>query len=94
MTQQLVLMNGEQPRRSTAGRLDERTKQVGRVGVSQARAALAEASRRASERDAERLARRDNELARRAAEVARAAGARRRSEAPDHVEHGTTTEAA
>lgn len=70
MSDQLVLMNGEQERatrRSGAGLLDERTKQVGRLGVVQARAALAEASRRASERVAERVAERDDELARRAA---------------------------
>lgn len=74
MAQQLVLMNGEQPRpRSTrTGRLDERTKQVGRLGLVRARAALAEANRRASERDAERVAQREDELARRAA-AARAA---------------------
>ena len=66
MTQQLILMNGESTPTSSVGRLDERTKQVGRLGLSQARAALQEASRRASERDAERLARRDNELVERA----------------------------
>jgi hypothetical protein len=65
MSKQLVLMNGDQGRPRPNGLLDERTKQVGRMGVVQARAALAEASRRASERDAERLAHRENELARR-----------------------------
>ena len=84
MTQQLVLMNGEQSRPRSTGLLDERTKEVGRLGISQARAALAEASRRASERDAERLARRENELARRA-EAARTAAARRRGDA-EHVD--------
>jgi hypothetical protein len=66
MTTQLVLMNGD-PRPSGAGLLDERTKQVGRLGLVRARAALAEANRRANERDAERMAHRENELARRAA---------------------------
>lgn len=66
MSNQLVLINGETARPHPAGLLDERTKQVGRLGVVQARAALAEASRRAAERDAARLARRETELARRA----------------------------
>lgn len=75
MTQQLVLMSGESAGPSQVGRLDERTRQVGRRGLSEARAALQEASRRATERDAERIARRDNELAARAA-AARAAAAK------------------
>ncbi len=36
----------------------------------------------------------NHQMAEVAAEAARAAGARRRSEAAEHVEHGTTTEAA
>lgn len=85
MTTQLALINGEHPRPSRPGMLDERTKQVGRLGVEQARAALIEASRRASERTAERVARREQELMQRA-ELARRAAARRaeifRSEGP------------
>lgn len=80
MSDQLVLMNGEQdpaPRRTRSGLLDERTKQLGRLGVVQARAALAEASRRASERDAERVARHEDELARRAAAARQAVEQRR-----------------
>lgn len=76
MTKQLALINGETPHRHSSGRLDERTKEVGRLGLSQARAALQEANRRALERDAERLARRDNELAQRAADARRLAAAR------------------
>ncbi|MFN7150143.1 MAG: hypothetical protein ACK4V6_11760 [Microthrixaceae bacterium] len=77
MTKQLVLMSAPPatdtsstpvqaagPRR--LGRLDEETKRIGRQGLSQARAALQEASRRAAERDAARLNRRDLELAERA----------------------------
>ena len=82
MTKQLVLLNGPPAPRSTFGRLDERTKQVGRRGVSEARAALAAASRRAAERDSERLERREQELARRAA-AARAAAARRAGDTPE-----------
>lgn len=73
MTQQLVLMNGEPPRPARHGRLDEETKRVGREGLSKARAALAEANRRAAARDAARLSRRDDELARRAAAARTAA---------------------
>jgi hypothetical protein len=88
MAQQLVLMNGEQPRpRATrSGLLDERTKQVGRLGLVRARAALAEANRRASERDAERAAQREDELARRAAAARRAA---RRLDAPQQGSRST-----
>jgi hypothetical protein len=76
MTQQLALMSSEPARPGRAGRLDEETKRVGREGLSKARAALQEASRRAAEREADRLTRRDEELARRAA-AARAAAQRR-----------------
>jgi hypothetical protein len=75
MSKQLVLMNGEQARPNRTGLLDERTKRLGRLGVMQARAALAEASRRASERDAERLSRQENELATRAEAARRATAA-------------------
>ncbi len=67
MTQQLALMSSEPARTGRAGRLDEETKRVGREGLSKARAALQEASRRAAAREADRLTRRDQELARRAA---------------------------
>lgn len=80
MTKQLALINGGTARQHSSDRLDERTKQVGRIGLSQARAALQEANRRATERDAERLARRDNELAQRAADAKRLADARRDSD--------------
>jgi hypothetical protein len=81
MTKQLVLMSAPTATETTAspssspvtsagprrlGRLDEETKRIGRQGLSQARAALQEASRRAAERDAARLNRRDLELAERA----------------------------
>jgi hypothetical protein len=36
--------------------LDDRTREIGRRGLADARAALAEATRRAARRDAERLA--------------------------------------
>jgi hypothetical protein len=87
MTQQLVLMNGEPAEPSRLGRLDEETKRVGLEGLSKARAALQEASRRAAERESARLARRDNELAQRAkaartaAKVRRGEGERDRSSA-------------
>lgn len=81
MTQQLALMSSEPARAGRAGRLDEETKRVGREGLSKARAALAEASRRAAEREADRLTRRDQELARRAA-AARAAAQRRSGAEP------------
>ena len=61
MTEQLELITGGAPRPDSIGRLDETTKATGRVGVSRARAALAEATRRSAERDAARIARRDNE---------------------------------
>ena len=80
MTKQLTLINGGTARQHSSDRLDERTKQVGRIGLSQARAALQEANRRATERDAERLARRDNELAQRAADAKRLAETRRESD--------------
>lgn len=67
MTKQLSLINAEQLRDSSFGRLDEETKRVGREGLSMARAALQQASGRAAARDAARLARRDDEIARRAA---------------------------
>lgn len=76
MTKQLALINGDAPHGPSSSRLDERTKEVGRLGLSQARAALQAAHRRANERDAERLARRDNELAQRAADARRVAAAR------------------
>lgn len=84
MTKQLALINGGTARQHSSDRLDERTKQLGRIGLSQARAALQEANRRATERDAERLARRDNELAQRSADAKRVAEARRdtHAEAP------------
>ena len=80
MSKQLLLMTSENSGPSQVGILDERTKQVGRRGLSRARAALHEASRRATERDAERLARRDSELASRAAAASAAATARRNGE--------------
>ena len=92
MSKQLVLMSGEQPRPRRHGLLDERTKQVGRLGVVQARAALAEASRRASERDAAQRAEREVELARRAAAARRAA--RRRVGVPAPVVGPSTADAA
>ena len=67
MTEQLELITGGAPRPDSIGRLDETTKATGRVGVSRARASLAEATRRSAERDAARIARRDDELARRIA---------------------------
>jgi hypothetical protein len=71
MTKQLELIQGDAPRSSsTGGRLDARTREVGRIGLSQARAALAAASARAAARDAARLAARDDDLARRAAAAA------------------------
>lgn len=77
MTKQLVLMSAPPATETSStpapaagprrlGRLDEETKRIGRQGLSQARAALQEASRRAAERDAARLNRRDLELAERA----------------------------
>ena len=80
MTKQLTLINGGTARQHSSDRLDERTKQVGRIGLSQARAALQEANRRATERDAERLARRDKELAQRAADAERLADSRRETD--------------
>jgi hypothetical protein len=84
MTKQLVLMSAPPATESSSmpapaarprrlGRLDEETKRIGRQGLSQARAALQEASRRAAERDAARLNRRDHELAERA-RAARSSG--------------------
>ena len=67
MTKQLELIQGDAPRSTNNGRLDARTREVGRIGLSQARAALAAASARAAARDAARQAERDDELARRAA---------------------------
>ncbi len=77
MTKQLVLMSAPPATESSStpapatgvrrlGRLDEETKRIGRQGLSQARAALQEASRRAAERDAARLNRREHELEERA----------------------------
>lgn len=74
MTEQLPLPEAPAPRQ-VVWHLDERTKQVGRRGVSRARAALAEASQRAAARETERLSRRDAELRRRA-ESARTAAQR------------------
>ena len=82
MSKQLLLMSTETTGPSQIGRLDERTKQVGRRGLNEARAALRAASSRASERDAERLARRDQELSSRAG-AASAAAAARRGNVPD-----------
>lgn len=82
MTQQLVLLNGAPARPASHGRLDEETKRVGREGLSKARAALQEASRRAAERDAARLSRRDDELAERAKAARTAAAARQGKDAP------------
>jgi hypothetical protein len=76
MTTQLALINGETPRPTFSGRLDEHTKELGRIGVSNARAALKEANRRALERDAARLARRDAELEQKAAAARRLAANR------------------
>lgn len=73
MTKQLELIHNETRRSSTNGRLDARTREVGRLGLTQARAALAAASARAAARDAARLAARDDELARRAAAATAAA---------------------
>lgn len=83
MTKQLVLMSAPPATETSSpapapgarrlGRLDEETKRIGRNGLSQARAALQEASRRAAERDAARLNRRDHELEARA-RAARTAG--------------------
>ncbi len=67
MTKQLELIQGDAPRSTNVGRLDARTREVGLMGLSQARAALAAASARAAARDAARQAARDDELARRAA---------------------------
>ncbi|MHB1139828.1 MAG: hypothetical protein ACYC2O_12805 [Microthrixaceae bacterium] len=76
MTTQLELIDGAAARPTFSGRLDEHTKEVGRLGVSAARAALKEANRRALERDAARLARRDGELEERAAAARRLAANR------------------
>jgi len=46
------------------GRLDEHTRELGRKGVAEARAALAEANRRTNDRVAERKAARTADLAR------------------------------
>jgi hypothetical protein len=48
------------------GWLDQRTIETGRQGLAAARAALADATRRAHARDEERVARRNEELARQA----------------------------
>lgn len=82
MTKQLELIQGDTSRSASTddGRLDARTREVGRIGLSQARAALAAASARAAARDAARVAARDDELARRAAA---AAAAQRRGPEPD-----------
>lgn len=71
MTKQLVLMASEPNRATTHGRLDETTKELGRQGVREARAALAAASLRADARDEARRERRDRELAERATAAGR-----------------------
>ena len=88
MSKQLVLMGGEQPRPRRHGLLDERTKELCRLGVLQARAALREASRRASARDAAQREERELELARRAAAARRAA--QRRLDVPAPAAGGQT----
>jgi hypothetical protein len=93
MTKQLVLMSAPPATESSPtpvptagprrlGRLDEETKRIGRQGLSQARAALQEASRRAAERDAARLNRRDHELAERARAARTRNGTAGRTSAP------------
>lgn len=77
MTKQLRLMDpqstAKRPSPSRAyGQLDEHTREVGLLGIRQARAALAEANRRVALREEERLERRDNELADRARSARRA----------------------
>lgn len=58
MTQQLTLRIVHNP----VARIDNDTKQSARIGLQQARAALSEANRRVAEREAERLAEREQEL--------------------------------
>lgn len=93
MTKQLVLMSAPPATETSStpvptasvrrlGRLDEETKRIGRQGLSQARAALQEASRRAAERDAARLNRRDHELAERARAARSTSGTSGRTNAP------------
>lgn len=94
MTKQLVLMSAPPATETSSttpepaagprrlGRLDEETKRIGRQGLSQARAALQEASRRAAERDAARLNRRDLELAERARATRSTGSAPGRTTAP------------
>ncbi|MGB3411559.1 MAG: hypothetical protein WBA45_10200 [Microthrixaceae bacterium] len=78
MTTQLKLMDTQNTKGRPAPsqpyrRLDERTRELGRIGVREALAALDEADRRVAEREAQRIARRDNELADRARTARRAA---------------------
>jgi hypothetical protein len=58
MTQQLTLRIVHNP----VARIDNDTKQSARIGLQQARAALSEANRRVAEREAERLAQREQEF--------------------------------
>ena len=58
MTQQLTLRIVHKP----VDRIDNQTKQSARIGLQQARAALSEANRRVAEREAVRLAEREQEL--------------------------------
>ncbi len=58
MTQQLTLRIVHNP----VARIDNDTKQSARIGLQQARAALSEANRRVAEREAERLAEREQEF--------------------------------
>ena len=58
MTQQLTLRIVHNP----VARIDNDTKQSARIGLQQARAALSEANRRVAEREADRLAEREQEL--------------------------------
>ncbi|HTO00585.1 MAG TPA: hypothetical protein VL068_07910 [Microthrixaceae bacterium] len=73
MTKQLILLNSKPTPSASVSRLDERTKELGRIGIREARAALSEANRRVAEREALRTAMRDNELADRARTARRAA---------------------
>jgi hypothetical protein len=58
MTKQLTLRIVHNP----VARIDNDTKRSARIGLQQARAALSEANRRVAEREAERLAEREQEL--------------------------------
>lgn len=58
MTKQLTLRIVHKP----VARIDNDTKRSARIGLQQARAALSEANRRVAEREADRLAEREQEL--------------------------------